>query len=87
MSDFESISACKLESVHGGNDFVDAARGAWNIFSSPFSAAYRGVRGAVGAYQQGHSLSDSVANGLVRAGNIQSVPDLATIPANPNKKK
>jgi hypothetical protein len=79
--DFETISTDVLGNVSGGNDFTDAARGAWNIFSNPVGAVYRGVRDGVGAYRQGHSVGDSFANGLVQAGKIPNVPNLANIPA------
>jgi hypothetical protein len=85
MKDFETISLDQMNAVNGGNDLVDAAKGAWNIFSSPVGAVYRGVRDGVGAYRQGHSLGDSVANGLVQAGGIQSVPNLANMP-NPARR-
>lgn len=83
-SQFDTVSVTDLNAVTGGgfwSDLRDAAAGAVNIVSSPVSAAYRGVRGTVGALRQGHSVSDSLANGLVQAANTMDAPNLANIPA------
>jgi hypothetical protein len=78
------IDLDQLAGVHGGNDLWDATKGAFNIVTSPIRATVRGVEGVVRARQQGHSWGDSISNGLVRAADITSVPDLGNIPANPN---
>jgi len=78
------IDLDQLAGVHGGNDFWDAAKGAFNIVTSPVRATVRGVDGVIRARQQGHNWGDSLSNGLVRAAEIPSVPDLGNIPANPN---
>ena len=83
MSSFQTIANGDLDQVNGGNDFLDALGGALKIVTSPLTATYNGIRGTVGALQQGHTVSDSLANGLVQAAGIKA-PNLATIPANPN---
>jgi len=86
MSD-EKLTVIDLEQladVHGGNDFWDSAWGAVKIVASPITATARGVNGLVRARMQGHTWGDSISNGLVRAADIRSVPDLGNIPANPN---
>ena len=84
MSDFQTIAMGELDHVNGGSDFWDAVGGALNIVTSPVTATYNGIRATVGAMQQGHNVSDSLANGLVQAAGGMNAPNLATIPANPN---
>jgi len=85
MNDFQTIATNDLDNVNGGgwswSDFRDAAAGAANMVSSPIGAAYRGARGTIGALQQGHSVGDSLANGLVQAAGTMQAPDLSKIPA------
>jgi hypothetical protein len=80
----ETITSTDLQTVTGGGfwgDLRDATAGAVNIVSSPFSAAYRGVNGTVGALRQGHGVGDSLANGLVQAAGTMNAPNLSNIPA------
>ena len=83
MSNFETISDLDLDHVTGGGDLADAAAGALNIVSNPFSAAWRFGRGTVGALRQGHGVGDSLANGAVQAADTMRAPDLSKIPARP----
>lgn len=82
---FQTLATIDLDRVTGGagfwSDLRDAGAGALNMVSSPVGAVYRGARGTVGALQQGHSVSDSLANGLVQAAGTMQAPDLSRIPA------
>jgi hypothetical protein len=44
------------------------------------------VTGTAGAPRQGHGFGDSFANGLVQAAGTMNAPDLAKIPASPNRR-
>jgi hypothetical protein len=82
--DFETISTDTLDAVTGGGfwgDLRDAGLGAINIVRNPIGAAARGINGVAGARAQGHSWSDSAANGLVQAAGTMNAPNLAHIPA------
>jgi len=82
MSNFQTISTTELDHVTGGGDLADAAAGALNIVSNPFSAAWRFGTGMGGALRQGHGFGDSFANGVVQAADTMRAPNLANIPAN-----
>jgi len=84
MSELQTIAMTELETVNGGGDLWDAVEGAVSIVTSPVTSTIRGVRATVGALQQGHTVTDSLANGLVQAAGTMNAPNLATIPANPN---
>ena len=78
-----SIDLAQLSNVTGGGfwgDLRDAGAGAVNIVSNPLGAAYRGVKGTVGALRAGHSFGDSAANGLVQAAGTMNAPNLANVP-------
>jgi len=98
----QTINLIQLDAIVGGQGgfwgFVeDAARfttAAGSMVVAAPLAAGRGVAEFAGSMRQGHSVGDSLASGLVQAGNTTGVldrtsagpvPQLSTIPANPRR--
>lgn len=82
---FELIDSAHLSQINGGNDLWDAFTGAVKIVANPIDSTVNFARGVAGARNQGHSWSDSFANGIVQAPGAghMNAPDLSKIPANP----
>jgi hypothetical protein len=98
----QCIDIDQLNTVVGGEGGVwgfleDAARyttAAGSMVVTAPLAAGRGISEFAGSMRQGHSVGDSLASGLVQAGNTTGVldrtsggpvPALSSIPANPGR--
>ena len=80
-NEFETISSADLDLVSGGGDLWDATRGAVRIRFNPVRSAVNAYQGYRAARKNGYSVSESAANGLVRAAGTMNAPDLGNIPS------
>src|SRR5215470_385467 len=101
---FQTIDINQLDVVNGGDGgfwgFVeDAARfttAAGSMVVAAPLAAGRGIAEFAGSMRQGHGFGNSLASGIVQAGNTTGVldrtsagpvPALSSIPANPPPRR
>ena len=85
MSDqaVQTISMSELDAVTGGDFLYDAftaVRAAVTMVKDPINSTLRGIDGYARARQQGHTVIESLANGVAQA-PFKHYPDYGDPPA------